>query len=177
MQQAEPDIAAPDIDPKTDPRNRLAAGAFFAVWAVVGWISILTNVQIVGVDFGLDPGPGLMPTIVLSILSAGSLSLIAFGLVGLTKDQLRPIAWRSVAHQVVMPLLLVGSLLGYVPLIRWLGFPLANVLYAAVWMIILSTADLRRDPVRALLPILLGTVIGVGLIYFVFIYWIGVPLR
>lgn len=177
MQHANHDIDAPGIDPKTDPRNRIAAGAFFAVWAVVGWISMLTNVQIVGVDFGLDPGPGLMPTIVLSIVSAGSLSLIMVGLAGLTKGPFSPIPWRSVARQMIMPLLLVGSLLGYVPLIRWIGFSAANALFASGWMVILSAADLRREPLRALLPIFLGTVIGVGLIYFVFIYWIGVPLR
>jgi len=165
------------VDPKTDPRNRIAAGAFFAVWAVIGWISMLSNVQIAGVDFGLDPGPGLMPTIVLTIVSAGSLSLMAVGLAGLMKGQLPPIPWRSVARQMIMPLLLVGSLLGYVPLIRWIGFLAANALFASAWMIILSAADLRREPVRALLPILLGTAIGVGMIHFVFIYWIGVPLR
>jgi hypothetical protein len=172
MQDAE---TVPDL--KSDPRNRLAAGFFFAMWAVVGWASLSTNRQIVGVDFGQDPGPGLMPAIVLALLSAGSLVLIAAGLAGLIRHSNPALDWRSMVRRTVLPAFLLLTLLGYVPFVRRVGFLPASTAFAACWMALLAADELRRDPFRAAMPILLGTAAGVGLIYFVFIYWIGVPLR
>ena len=166
-----------DYDPKTDPRNRLAAGAFIALWAVAGWFSVLTNNQIIGVDFGADPGPGLLPAIVLTILTGGSLILIGAGLYGLKAWRAPPIAWRRIGRQVIMPLLLATSLVAYIPIIHVLGFIAGNALFAAAWMLLLGIGEVRSDPRRGLMNIALGVLIGVGLIYYVFIYWIGVPLR
>ena len=164
-------------DPKSDPRNRLAAGGFFALWAIAGWYSLLTNTQIMGETFGADPGPGLLPAIVLSIVSAGSLILVGAGLYGLGNLRAPPIAWRRLSRQFVMPLLLAASLVGYIPLIHTIGFVAANTVFAAAWMLIIGAGEVRSDPRRALLHVALGTVIGVSLIYYVFIYWISVPLR
>ena len=166
-----------EFDPKTDPRNRLAAGAFFALWAVAGWYSLLNNPQIAGVEFGADPGPGLLPAIVLTIISAGSLILVGAGLYGLGQLRAPPIAWMRIARQLTMPLLLSLSLVGYIPLIHRVGFLPANTVFAAGWMMLLSLDELRRNPMKGVVQIALGTLIGVGLIYYVFIYWIGVPLR
>lgn len=164
-------------DPKTDPRNRLAAGAFVGLWAIAGWYSQLTNEQIVDADFGSDPGPGLLPGIVLTILTAGSLVLIGAGLSGLKGLRAPPIAWARLARQMVMPLLLAVSLIAYIPVIRVVGFVAGNTLFAAAWMALLGRSELRADLRTGLVQIALGTLIGVGLIYYVFIYWIGVPLR
>jgi len=164
-------------DPKADPRNRLAAGAFIALWAVAGWYSFLTNSQIIGQDFDTDPGPGLLPAIVLMILTGGSLILMGAGLYGLGHFRAPPIAWGRMVRQLAMPLLLVVSLLGYIPLIHAIGFIAANAVFASAWMMFLGAGELRRDPRRGLIQIALGTLIGIGLIYYVFIYWISVPLR
>lgn len=164
-------------DPKTDPRNRLAAGAFIGLWAVAGWYSQLTNEQIVSGDFGNDPGPGLLAKLVLTIMTGGSLILMAVGLYGLGRLRALPIQWSAIARQSVMPLLLAGSLIAYIPFIGTVGFLVGNIVFAAAWMLIFGRAELRRDLGRELAYIALGTLIGVGLMYFVFIYWIGVPLR
>lgn len=164
-------------DPKQDPRNRLAAGLFFAAWAAAGWVSLLRNPEIVGVDFGQDPGPGLMPAIVLTLLTGGSLVLVGAGLATRSRPPRPRLDWGGMARQAVKPALLVLTLLGYVPLVRAVGFVPASAGFAVAWMLALAAPALRREGARAIVPILAGTAAGVGLIYFVFIYWIGVPLR
>ena len=161
-----------------DPRNKLAAGLFFAAWAVAGWISLSANDQIAGVDFGLDPGPGLLPTIVLSILTAGAAALCGSGLAGLRRRSARPpVPWSGMAREAALPLLLLACLAGYVPLVRLVGFLPGTALFAIGWMALLDRAGLRAAPRPALVAIALGSAIGVGLIYALFIRWIGVPLR
>ena len=164
-------------DPKTDPRNRLAVGAFMGLWAVAGLYSQLTNAQIVAGDFGTDPGPGLLPRLGLTMLTGGSLILVAAGFYGLGQLRAPPIAWGRLARQSIMPLLLAASLLAYIPLVHTIGFIAATIAFAAGWMTLVGRTELRANPRRELLLIALGTLIGVGLIYFVFIYWISVPLR
>jgi hypothetical protein len=162
---------------KRDPRNQIAAGLFFGCWAVIGWWSLATNVQIAGVDFGLDPGPGLLPSVVLWLLSLGSLGLVALGCLRWSQRSEQPIAWWAMARRATVPLLLIASLLAFVPAVRQVGFLPASLAFAIGWMAFLDGKQLRSDPRRSASAIALGTLIGVGLIYLLFIRWIGVPLR
>ena len=68
------DAAAPEE--VNTPARDVAVGLFILAWAVVGWISVAGNSRLFG-DFGRDPGPALMPVVVLAILSAGGLAILA----------------------------------------------------------------------------------------------------
>lgn len=56
----------------------IAVAAFFLVWAIVGWTSLLSDKNLFSDLYaGADPGPTLLPIIVLSVLSLGGVALAA----------------------------------------------------------------------------------------------------
>lgn len=160
-----------------DPRVRLASGLFFGAWAGAGWYALVTNAQILGVDFGLDPGPGLLPRIVLTILSSGALILVVSGVAGLLKSAAAPLPWGTMLRGSILPILLCLSLATYLPLVRGLGFIAATSFYSLALMVVLSRRSLRVFPKATAVSIAIGTAICVALIYALFVRWIGVPLR
>lgn len=175
MSSIEPPRHSTEVE-SVDPVNRLLAGGFVAVWALAGWWSHLRNDQIVGVDFGVDPGPGLLPAIALCILTGGAVALMAAGLLGLRGTAGNWPDPRHLARQSAMPLLLVATLAGYVPLVRAVGFLPANICFAFAWMVLLTGRRVYAHPKRVFSVIAAGALIGVGLVYALFIRWIGVPL-
>lgn len=163
-------------NPKTDPWNGVIAGLFLALWCVAGWWSVLRNPALVGDDYGLDPGPSLMPTLVLSILTLGAAVILIRGVIGARIAGARPPDLGAAARRAIFPALFVGSLLVYVPLIFQIGFILASSVFAVIWIGVLGLRGQDRGRRTFLLNTGLGTLIGVGLIYIVFVRLIGVPL-
>ena len=157
-------------------RLHLGAGLFFGLWSAFGWYAQLGNVQL-GDDFGLDPGPGFLPVIVLFILTAGSLALIVLGLAERVKAGAFLVDWRSILRESVAPALLCLSLAAYVPLIRAIGFVPATVVYSGLLMATLVRDELRAAPRPTLISIAIGIFACSALTYSLFIYWIEVPLR
>ena len=56
------------------------------------------------------------------------------------------------------------------------GFIFASIIFALSWMWLLGLKSRSETAVSGLFLAGLGTLIGVGLIYFVFVYLIGVPI-
>ena len=157
-------------------RLHLGSGLFFGVWAGLGWYGQIRNPQL-GEDFGLDPGPGFLPFIVLSILTLGALALVGVGLVERVRSGPIYIDWAAVLRSSLAPALLCLSLAAYLPLIGALGFIPATVLYSGVLMAALCRDQLRTAPGPTLMSIAIGILVCTVLTYALFIYWIGVPLR
>lgn len=159
-----------------DPRNQLAAGAFLAIWCAAGWWSVARTPALTSDDYGVDPGPGLLPTLVLTILSLGALILLAEGIRRILLEPVRKGYWLELRRHSGAPMLFVGSLLVCVPAIGLIGFLPSSGIFAFVWMLVLGYRSGEEAP-GALLPLAgAGTLIGIGLIYFVFVYLIGVPI-
>ena len=163
--------------PRQDPRNQFAAGGFLAIWSAAGWWSAAGTPALWSDEFGADPGPGLLPTLALTILTMGALILLLDGIRRTMAERPRPGYWRSLRRHTLVPVLFVGSLLAYVPAIRLIGFIPASGLFAFVWMAALGFKNSDGGSKVPLLQAAAGTLIGVGLIYFIFVYLIGVPLR
>jgi len=163
-------------DSKSDPWNNIAVAVFFGLWCGAGWWSVLGNDELSSDMYGLDPGPGLMPKLVLSVLTFGSVAILVKGLVGLqvTGDGMpNPVA---IARHVMFPALFASSVLLYLSLIFWIGFVTSSLIFSTVWMGVLGLRSDRRKRSTVLLQAGVGTVIGVGLIYVIFGRLIGVPL-
>lgn len=157
-------------------RKTLLAGIFFALWAGGGWLSIRRNPQIVGADFGADPGPGLLPAIVLTLLSLGAAVLIAVGLFKRSRARPTPIDWPDELRGLIGPALLCIALAVYLPMVRLIGFVPGTVLFATAVMAGQRVPALRANPRREILQIVVGTLVCLGLTWGLFIYWIGVSL-
>ena len=159
-----------------DPRNQLAAGAFLSIWCAAGWWSVTRTPALTSDDYGVDPGPGLLPTLVLTILSLGALILMAEGIRRILLEPAREGYWLELRRHTGTPMLFVGSLLVLVPAIEFIGFLPSSGIFAFLWMVVLGYRSGEGAP-GAQLPLAgAGTLIGIGLIYFVFVYLIGVPI-
>ena len=157
-----------------DPRNQIAAGAFLAFWSTAGWWSFVRTPALWSADYGVDPGPGLLPMIVLTALSAGSLLLIASGLRHAIAGGMGAGRWTDMANGALRPAIFVLTLLIYVSAIRVAGFALASAIFGFAWIGALGASAIGgRGP---WLQALVGTAVGVVLIYVVFVYLIRVPL-
>ena len=161
---------------KRDPRNDIAAGIFLAAWGVVGWSVAAGTPALWSDEYGADPGPGLLPAIVLTILSMGSLILFLGGIRRLLIERVPPGYWRGLWRHALIPTLLVATLLIYFPAIKIVGFIPASAVFAFGWMVTIGFKNYEGRAKALLLQAAAGTIIGVGLIYFVFVRLIGVPL-
>lgn len=168
-----------EIYKSRDPRKDIAAGIFLAVWCVSGWWSVADNPALWTSDYGADPGPGLLPAIVLTILSMGSLCIILGGLRRAVREpEILGCWWRfSQWRDLIIPAILVVTLLIYFPMIKMVGFIPASTFFTFGWMVSLGFKCCKGGVKVLLLQSIVGTLIGVGLIYFVFVRLIGVPLR
>ena len=163
--------------PRRDPRNQIAAGIFLAAFSAAGWWSALSTPALWSDEYGVDPGPGLLPALVLTLLSAGACGLVGTGLRGLLAQRDRPTSyWRELRRHTAKPTIFVASLLAYVSAIELIGFTISSFVLAVAWMLALGWENADRDPKKWLLQAIGGSIAGVGLIYLVFVQLIGVPL-
>jgi len=163
--------------PLREARNRIAAGAFLALWSLAGWWSFFTTTALYRDDYGVDPGPGLLPVIVLATLSVGAVLLIGTGARQLASAPGDDRYWRRLLDGGLVPTLFVASLLVYVSVINAIGYLLASGLLAFCWIAALGLRH-RDGPTRAIvLTAAAATLVGVGAIYIVFVVLIGVPVR
>ena len=159
------------------PKNQFAAGLFLMVWSVIGWLSLIGSPALWVNEYGVDPGPSLLPIISLTILSLGDLALIGTGaLQTVVQQHARTRYWAMLIKGALMPGLFAISLIVYITLIDVVGFIPMSAIFSITWMYILGVKSGNRT-YSSLLPLVaIGTFIGVGLIYFVFLYLIGVPI-
>lgn len=164
-------------DPLRESRNQIAAGAFLALWSLAGWSSFLTTPALHADDYGVDPGPDLLPYIVLVTLSLGAVLLIGEGLRRTFAEPGNDRYWRQLFNGSVAPALFVVSLVVYVVAIDSIGYLISSAIVAFSWITILGLRN-RDEPTRTVVTkAALATAIGIGAIYVVFVYLIGVPVR
>ena len=162
--------------PGRDPRNQLAAGGFLAIWCLAGWWSMATTPALSSAEYGVDPGPGLLPRIVLIVLTAGALILSVNGARCIMVEPAEPGYWNKLQRGTLVPALFIGSLAIYVPAIGLIGYLPASAIFSAAWMAFLGYRSTEDGSASSLLQAGAGTLVGVGFIYFIFAYLIGVPV-
>lgn len=165
------------MDEQDDNRPDLAAafGApiFFGLWCVAGWWSILRD-PFLWADYGLDPGPSVMPVIVLTLLSTGSVLMLARAVYLAFAGTARVSA--DLFRHLLVPALFTLSIVALVPLMYRIGFIPAALAFCLGWMLVLHDRRRRLGLPRLLAETMLSTAAGVGLVAYAFIQLIHVPL-
>lgn len=162
--------------PGRDPRNQLAAGGFLGLWCLAGWWSVAATPALWADEYGVDPGPGLLPRLVLGLLTLGALVLIGNGVRRMLTETAEPGFWDRLKRGTLVPAIFIVSLVVYVPAFELIGYVPASVVLAATWMAFLGLRSRDGSAASALLQAGAGTAIGVGLIYLIFVQLIGVPV-
>lgn len=157
----------------------LAGGVvLFAVSAVGAW-SLSANRFIVAGSYGNDPGPGLLPAILLALLGLFSLAMIALAVArllrlrGTRNNSRQP---RDAWWTFLVPALLVVTLLFYAQSMTELGFLETTGTFAVFWTVAIGMQDTGWPDARRLAIWLLeGAAICAG-IYAIFAWFIKIPL-
>ena len=160
------------------PAGDIAAGVvLFALSAIGAW-SLLTDPFITQESYGNDPGPGMLPGVLLVLLALSSLAMIAIGwarlvrLRGLGGQVHRGAGWKPM----LVPLLLVVTLLVYASAMTEFGFLETTAIFAILWTFVIGVQDHARPGALRLAVWLIEGVAICAAIYVVFAWFIKVPL-
>lgn len=158
----------------------LACGLFFSGVGLVGFSDIYGNARLMNtLGQGSDPGPALLPLVVLGLVIFGGGVLLLKGLVGWAlhrprDDKALPsdtVIFSRHAHAAA----LFASLLVLPSVVMWLGFMAATWLFAAPWLIWLEYRRSHSRRRALLLGITTAALLALSL-HLIFITLLGVAL-
>jgi hypothetical protein len=160
------------------PAGDLAAGAVLFVLSVIGAWSLLADPFIMGEDYGNDPGPGMLPGVLLILLALSSLAMMAIAGAKMVRARRLGTQARAKASwkPLLVPLLLVVTLLAYAGAMTQLGFLESTAVFAIFWTFVIGLQDTARPSVVRLVVWLIEGVVICAVIYVVFAWFIKVPL-
>lgn len=152
----------------------LAAGVVLLAVASVGGWSLLGDPFLMDEDYGSDPGPGLLPILMLVLLAAGALGLMVSGAVRLRSAT--PSSWSGAWRRFAVPILLVATMVVYSQTFVPLGFLPTTLVFAVCWTIVFAIQEWGAPGARSIfLRVIEGLAITGG-VYAVFAWLIKVPL-
>jgi hypothetical protein len=156
----------------------LASGVFTLVWGALGCYGLYLRPNLFADDHGLDPGPGLMPAIVITIITSGGFLLAIRGawliVSGAGGDWHKSLLGEFAAIRI--GILLFLSTLGYAVLLKSVGFALLTPVLAAPWIAIIAIRDGAPASPKTAFFAVLSSILLTAVIYLVFRRLIGVPL-
>jgi Tripartite tricarboxylate transporter TctB family len=153
-------------------------GLFVLAWGIAGLFGLLSRPGLWRDDYGLDPGPALLPGLVVGSLLAGGLALVVKGSVAVMQSRtgsLREIIAIESRPAVIAGLLL-ASVIAYALAMRQIGFAWATPVFAAVWIAVISRRDGSAGAIQTAVRAVLGGVALTASVLFVFQRLIGVLL-
>lgn len=157
----------------------LAAGLVLLVVSAVGAWSLMTNEFLVSTDYGNDPGPALLPALLVALLALSAVVMIAMsgtklvrmGAAGPDRKRL-----GAVAQPLFIPVLMTVLLLAYSQSMGWLGFLEATAAFAVFWTVALGLQENAKPaPLTLVVWLIEAAAICIG-IYAVFAWFIKIPL-
>ncbi|MDR7419271.1 MAG: tripartite tricarboxylate transporter TctB family protein [Armatimonadota bacterium] len=139
-----------------------------------------TTRALAGFDFGTDPGPALMPRLLLWALGAGGVWLTAFGAWRLARSRRQPragpVARPSDLAKYAIPAAFALSLAVYVWGLFAAGFVAVTVVFCFFWIAALSRQGEGRLGWRRALTSAGAAVAIAAAVYYVFKGFVRVPL-
>ena len=158
-------------------RGDLVTGLILLGATAVGAWSLLGNETLREFDYGADPGPGLVPSLLLILLGVCAAALALRGLVGLRRRVPVPEPREPLgARRIVYPALLVATLCLYVLGMPAVGFIPATVLFTGLWSILIGRQETGVLTIRSTALRLVEALAITAAVYVVFAWFIKVPL-
>ncbi len=163
------------MDPGRRALTDLASGGVLLGLAAVGLRALARHPDLVAYDFGADPGPGLLPRLLLWALAAGGGVLLAQGIWTLVRSG-RPEVAPGWGRPLVLPALFALSLAGYVAALKPAGFRAATAVFATLWILVLTRQGGDRLSIRAAAGAVAAAAGITAAVYYVFKGFVKVPL-
>lgn len=162
----------------------ICCGAFFCAFALIGFGSVMSSPPLINsLGAGLDPGPALLPLVVLSLMLVGGSLILAKGLLRWWRNvkqptQLTPQAPEKAATAMGQHLhaaALLAALVLLPSMIQWFGFLPAALAVTTPWLIWLGYRRTRQLRHATLFGCLISGLLCISL-YLIFITLLDVPL-
>lgn len=157
----------------------LATGTVLLGVCAIGAWSLAGNSLLHNFDYGSDPGPGLVPALLLGVLALCALAMVAIAAVRLwtardhaASEPAPPMNWKSL----VLPACMTVSLLLYVRYVTDFGFLSSTIVFALLWCLLIGLQDNPKLTPGRLLLMAVEAVAIAGGIYLVFVKLIEVQL-
>ena len=159
-------------------RDVLTAAILLALCGIAAW-SLYTNPSIYGFDYAPDPGPGLLPVIVIALLVGCSIALGILGIwrMSTAREGRSTFLSTGLLKEYAYPLAMILSLLIVQYTMIRFGFLAAAIPFALVWCSAIAFQDgmpltVRNSAVFAVEAVFIAVATQV-----VFVRLIGVPLN
>jgi hypothetical protein len=169
---------------QTSGQRRHAAWVDIAVSLVllaacgIGAWSLAGNRVLYDFDYGADPGPGLVPGLLLAALALCSIGLMGWALfrLWLIRGQAGAVHETGGLKRIAMPAAMTVCLIAYARTLVDLGFLETTITFTAVWCILIGLQEDGRPSAARLALYAAEAVAITGGIYLVFAKLIQVPL-
>ncbi len=166
-------------EPRRTAQLDVATGvAILGVCGIGAW-SLASNSVLFDFDYGADPGPGLVPALLLAVLAlcASAMIMIAavrlwIGRGGAAIAPANRMNWKSL----VLPTGMTASLVLYAWSVAELGFLPSTVVFALLWCLLIGLQDNPRLTPSGLVVVAVEAIAIAGGIYLVFVKLIEVQL-
>ncbi|MDQ7839451.1 MAG: tripartite tricarboxylate transporter TctB family protein [bacterium] len=178
MQHGDPP-GAPPTGQAVKVLGDLVAGLFLVVVAWAGRASVRAGQAQLQFDFDTDPGPYLVPEVLLLVVGAGGIVLVAAGAWRLARSArvLTPsVRWPENALRLLLVAAFVASMALYLRLLVAVGFRPATFALCTVWVFILARQAQQRPLLRDVAASLVIAAVVTGAVHFVFKSLVRVPL-
>ena len=144
----QPDPLAPEtVTESAGPRGDIYASIVMLLIAAGGGWMVLTNPELVGTDYGPDPGPGMLPQLALGLLALFSAILMARAIVALARPDRAARSHGEIIRlngkRLGVPALMVATLLVYALVFPIVGFVWATLAFAVFWSVLLGIIEFR----------------------------------
>jgi hypothetical protein len=170
-------------DPNTSDKaasgwTEAASGAFILLWGFIGVAGLLWRPAIWQDDYGLDPGPGLLPLIVIAGLLLGGAILLIRGARHLAREprEIVKAELREEREPTLISAALLVSVIVYVLALKSIGFIPTTLVFATVWITAVFLRDGADNLLRTSAISLAAAAAITAAVYVVFQRLIGVPL-
>ncbi|MDQ7842181.1 MAG: tripartite tricarboxylate transporter TctB family protein [Armatimonadota bacterium] len=156
----------------------LLAGAILLVVGIVGLAALGRNATLTSFDFGTDPGPALLPRVLLLFLLGGGAVLILLGVarLGPALAGLPEVGHSLALRAYIRPAAFAASLSVYLVALPRLGFIAATLLFGAGWIAVLTPGEDRGPALRFLAQSVAAALVITAALYYVFKGFVKVPL-
>lgn len=155
----------------------LVTGLILLGATAAGAASLLGNETLHEFDFGADPGPGLVPSLLLVLLGVCAAALVLRAIFGL---------WRRIpvsvpenapgVRRIAYPTLLVATLCLYALGMPAVGFLPATLAFTCLWSVLIGRQE-AGVPTIGSAAVWIGEALAItAAVYVVFAWFIKVPL-
>lgn len=160
-------------------KGDFAAGVVLLALCAIGAWNLGTNKFIMTEDYGHDPGPGLLPWLLLGLLALSAVALMALSGAKLRRTRGGARDTGGLARSLpplLVPALMIVAMAVYSQAMAWLGFLESTVAFALFWTVVLGLQDTRRPSAAQVVLWLAEGVAICAVIYAVFVWLIKIPV-